>query len=328
MKMDARALGAGRLVVCGLAAIALSSIVRAADATPVEAKDVKPVEKAAAPVEVKADISHEAQASLGGFFAAGNTSSLAGKADGFYQLRAFAHSVRVEAGGGLAGTAVDTDGKPATGFELPLDKNINTLANGKLRYDYFFTDDDTAYVSMFGLHDSAANLSARLRAEVGYRRFIFNKPKHTLSIELGAVYTAERAPYDGDTNADGRINLSDDVRFEKNFGSAGARLMVAYVNAISDSLALSQTVAVIPNLWPELEAPYEQARIDPAANNKLGIGEATTCSATTALTMNPAKNLSIAFLLGVGYDFAAVARRDAYTNYDINTSIAIGYKFF
>ena len=328
MKSSSRVIRFGTVAIVGCAVAALATPARAADAIPVEGKDAKPAEKAAAPVEVKADVTHEAQASLGGFFAAGNTSSLAAKADGYYQLRAFQHGVRVEAGGGLSGVAVDSDGSPATGFELPLDKNINTLLNGKLRYDYFFTEDDTGYSALFGLHDSAAKLAARLRAEVGYRRFIFNKPKHALSVEVGAVYTVERAPYDGDTNGDGKIDLSDDVRFEKTGGSAGARLMVAYVNAISDNLALSQSIEVIPNLWPELEAPYEQARIDSAANNKLGIGEATTCAATTALSMTPAKNLAVSFLLGVGYDFGAVARRNAYTNYDVNTSVALSYKLF
>ncbi|MBN2362476.1 MAG: DUF481 domain-containing protein [Deltaproteobacteria bacterium] len=311
-----------------LTLLAVSRAAAAAETVPVEVKVAKPTEKAAAQVEVKADVTHEAQASLGGFFAAGNTSSLAGKADGFYQLRAFRHGLRVEAGGGLAGIAVDTDGNPATGYEIPLDKNINTLLNGKLRYDFFFTEEDTGYASVFGLHDSAAKLATRIRAEAGYRRFIFHQDKHALSIELGAVYTIERAPYDGDTNADGKIDLGDDVRFEKSGGSAGTRLMLAYVNALSENLALSQSFEVIPNLWPELEAPYERARVDTGADDKLGIAEATTCAATTALTLNPAKNLALSFLLGVGYDFGAVARRNAYTNYDVNTSIAVSYKFF
>jgi len=301
--------------------------------TPAQAQDeppkFKPKEQAADPTApAPAEITHEAQASLAGFFAAGNVSSLAGKAEGYYQLRAWDHGARVEAGGGLSGVAVNTDEDPATGFELPLDKNINTLLTGKVRYDYFITNEDTAYTSLFALHDSAANLFARSRAEVGYRRFLFNQNKHALAAELGAVYTIENAPFDGDTNGDGQTNLEDDLRFEDNGGSVGARVMVAYSNGLSDHLAFNQMFEVVSNLWPEIEAPYEQARIDADADNMVGIGEATTFASKTALTVNPADNLSFSFMVGVAYDNAAIARRNTYTNYDVTTSLTLSYKFF
>lgn len=298
-------------------------------ALPTASGEAKPIEKAAAPpAEKPEEITHEAQANLAAFFAAGNVSSLTGKLGGYYQLRAFMHGVRVEGGGGITGQATDPDGDPSNNFQVPLDKNINTLLSGKLRYDFFFTNENSAYTSIYGLHDSAANLASRFRAELGYRRFIFNEKKHALSAELGAVYTVDQAPFDGDTNGDGESNLDDEVRFEENGGSVGARLLLSYTNALSDNLAFTQTLELIPNIWPELEAPYEQARVDAGGDNLVGIGEATTFVSTTAVTLAFSQNLAIGVNLGFVYDNAAISRRNAYTNYDVMTSAVLAYKFF
>ncbi len=289
----------------------------------------KPTEKAGAqPVKEPEKVTHEAQASLAGLFATGNINSLAGKATAHYQLRAWQHGLRVEGLGGLTGLAENSDGVNSNGFETPLDQNIDSAAAGKLRYDYFFSELDSGYTSVFGGHDSAANLGFRFRGEAGYRRYFFNQKKHALSAELGAVYVIDQAPFDGDTNSDGEVNLSDKLRFEENNGSIGARLMLGYVNALSEDLAFTQQLEVITNLWPELEAPYEQARVDAGADNKIGIGEATTLASKTSLGFALSKDLALSVNLDVLYDFAAIARRDAMTNHDISTSLALTYKLF
>lgn len=297
-----------------------------------EAEFVKPAETAAKAPEPKPEekeaIRHEAQASMAGLFAAGNTSSLAARAGGHYQLRLYNHGLRLELGAGLVGQAQDTDEDPASGFEVPLQNNSHTQANGRLRYDFFISQNNTAYLSGFALHDSAANLELRLRAELGYRRYIFNEKNHALSAELGGVYTIDRAPFDGDTNKDGVTDMTDENRFEENGGSVGARIMVAYSNALTDTLTLTQTLELVSNLWPELEAPYEQARIDEDADNMIGIGEATTFGSNTALAVALRKNLALALNLTLLYDNAAVSRRNAYTNYDFTTSISLTYKLF
>lgn len=294
-----------------------------------EGERVSPSEKAAAPVSAPiSHIKHEAQASLAGFFAAGNTSSIAGKTEGFYQLMAWKHGLRVELGGGVSGLAKDTDGDPATGFEEPLDQKLNTTAAARIRYDYFLSPLDSAYASLGSGHDSSANLWLRLRAETGYQRVLLSREKHTLSAELGAVYSVDRAPFDGDTNMDGVVNLDDEVRFENNNGSIGARLRLTYLNAISDKVAFTQAIEVLPNLWPALEAPYERLRVDSGADNMLGLGEASTFLSKTALSVTPIDRLSIAFLLDMKYDNAAIVRRNAFTNYDITSSVSLAYKLF
>jgi hypothetical protein len=312
----------------GFYPVSISVALLCANVARAQAEPVKPLDKPAEPAPVVEEIKHEAQLNMTGFFSAGNVPSVSGKAAGYYQLRAFNHGVRVEAGAGATGLAQDVDKNPGNGFETPLERNVSTIATGKLRYDFFFLEDNTAYASFFGFHDSAANLGFRLRAEVGYRRYLFNKPKHTLSAELGAVYTADYAPMDGDSNNDGVVNTSDRMRFDDGGGSAGARLMVQYVNAVTDTLAFSQTAEVIPNFWPSLEAPYEVDRISQGADNKLGPLEATTFISTTTLTMNLQKDLAVALNLIVSYDNAAIARRNAYTNYDVTTGATLIYKLF
>lgn len=294
-----------------------------------EGNTVAPKEAAVAPVvEAKKNITHEAQASLAGFFAAGNTSSLAGKAAVYYQLRAYQHGLRFELGGGLSGLAKDTDGDPANGFEQDLMAHLNTLIDSRLRYDYFLSAADSAYTSLAGAHDSSANLWGRFRVEAGYQRILFKRDKHSFSAELGAVYSVERGPYDGDSNGDGVVDLADKTRFEANGGSVGARIRLNYLNAISDQVALTQSLEFVPNIWPALEAPYEQSRVDAGADNLLGAGQASTFLSKTALTITPVERLSIGFLFDVLYDNAAISRRNAMTNYDVTSSVSLAYKLF
>ncbi|MFH1809217.1 MAG: DUF481 domain-containing protein [Pseudomonadota bacterium] len=298
-----------------------------ATAAPADAK-AKPTEKAQDPAQPADQLSHESQVSLAAFFTAGNVSSLAGKLGGYYQLRYSVHGLRVEGGGGVTGIAQDTNGDLTDGFEVPLDKNFNTLGSGKLRYDFFITESDSAYTSALAVHDSAANLELRMRAELGYRRLFLHEKKHALTAELGAVYTIDRAPFDGDTNGDGKTTLADTSRFEDTNGVGGARVLVSYTNALSDNLAFIQTLEVVTNIWPDVEAPFEQSRVDAAGDNKLGPFEATTFASSSAVNLSMSQNLAVGFNLTFLWDNAAIARRNAYQNYDVATNLVLAYKFF
>jgi len=296
-------------------------------AVPQEAASKEKTPEKAASEEAAPDIVHTAQASLAGFFAAGNTSSLAGKTEAYYQLRAFQHGLRLELGGGISGLAKDTDGDPANGFEEPLDHKLNTLLAARLRYDYFFTKANSAFASLVGAHDSSANLQARFRLEAGYHRVVFTHGKHALDAEWGAVYSVERGPFDGDSNADGVVDLADETRFEANGGSVGGRIRVTYLNAISDQVALTQSLEFVRNNWPAIEAPYERSRVDAEADNLLTSGQAFTFLSKTALTVTPVKRLSIGFLFDVLYDNGAIARRNAMSNYDVPRFFLIKFTF-
>jgi Protein of unknown function, DUF481 len=311
--------------------------------TPAEAASVdkaKPQETAAAPAPAPAsDFAQEAQGTVGGLFMTGNVESLAARAGGYYQMKYLMHGLRFDGALGITSLSQDTDLDPANGFDVRLgdeENRMNTLANGRLRYDFFLTDLDSIYAATMGFHDSAANLQVRLRADAGYRRYFFHSPKHSFSGEIGAVYTIDRAPFKGDTNEDGLVDLSDEVSFEANNGTVGARLMLGYANALMDNLAFTTTLEVIPNIFPEVDAPYEagdaalgiKARVDEDGDNKLGIGEATIAISNSTLTYSLLSNLTIGANLMLGWDNGAVARRNAYTNHDVALTFQLGYRFF
>ncbi len=328
--------------------------------TPTDATGVikeKPQEAAAAlpAAPPPSELTQEAQGSVGALFNGGNVQGAAAKVGGFYQLRLLQHGLRFDLGLGMAALAVDEDLDPKNGFTKLLQDgttedanaldNVNTNGFAKLRYDFFVGDVDKAVGSVYAaglvFHDSAVNLLARLRADVGYRHYLFNVPKHTLSAEVGGVYTVDNAIFnvdDADTNADGRISVwGDETRFEDSGGVVGARVAIAYSNAVLDNVTFTQGIEVIPNLsfgtgipvFGNVSAPFESARSDNGeGDNELGLGEATIANSTSQLTVNLMSNLSLAVNLTIGYDNGAISRRNAYTNYDVATSFQLAWKFF
>jgi hypothetical protein len=148
---------------------------------------------------------------------------------------------------------------------------------------------------------------------------------------VGLVLTADNAPFDGDTNHDGQISVADDTRFEDSGGTLGARVMLGYTNALMDNLSYTSTLEVVPNLFPDVEAPFESARTgagDQTLDNKLGLGEATVAVWNHTLTANVSQQLGIGFALTLAYDNGAIARRNAYTNHDLAASLQLTYKLF
>jgi hypothetical protein len=336
-------------------ALSLTGALTASAQTPTAATDVKkekPQEAAAAiPAEVKPDLVQEAQGTVGSIFNAGNVQGATGRVGGFYGFRYLNHGLRFDVGAGLAALAADGDGDPSNGFtkvdsegnvlgEADLTDNFNTSGFARARYDYFLGDIGSIYAAGLFFHDSAVNLMLRSRADVGYRHYFFNVPKHSFSGEIGAVYTIDNAIFatDGaDTNNDGRVFVwGDATEFEKSGGVVGARLAVAYSNALMDNVTFTQNVELIPNIsfgpdipvFGDVDAPFESARNGGDGDNRLGLGEATIVNAVSALTVNVSSNLAIGMNLNLVYDNGAIARRNAYTNHDIALSANLGYKFF
>jgi len=296
--------------------------------TPALAQPVlKMTEAAAAPEEKPSPLVQEAQVNFSGLLNYGNINLLSGKVSGFYQIKLLRHSLRVEGAAGAAGQATDTDANPANGFETSLQENLNTLGNARIRYDFYITPADTVYTSYLLAHDTATNLTMRNRVEGGYRRFLFQQPKHSLSMEMGLAYSLDYAPLDGDTNHDGKVSVFDDrSRFEVTGGTVAGRLMVAYSVTVLDILSLNQTVELFPNLFPYVEAPFESTRGNPSADNKLGLLEATVLTSNTAINVSLTKNISAGMVLTFVYDNGAIARRNAVSNADMALAGSLGLK--
>lgn len=319
------------LPALSLVSIALSL----ASQTPSDATKVdraKPQEAAAAPAPAPVTgMQQTAQATLGMLLNDGNVSSIAGRAGGTYQLKFDVHGITAEAGAGIASIANDPDLDPANGYGVPLGdpaNKLNTTFTARLRYDFFLSPDDSIYASGFVFHDSAANLIARLRADLGYRHFFFQVPKHSFAGEVGVVYTIDNTPLGEDSNGDGVVDINDATGFESSGGTYGARLAVAYTNALLDNVQYSTTAEVVPNLFPDVEAPFEQARLGADNDGKLTLGEATIFTWTNTLTFNVSEQLNVGLALNFVYDNGAIARRNAYTNHDAALSFQLGYKLF
>jgi hypothetical protein len=312
------------------AAVMVGAVVWSVVGSSVEAHaQVAAAEKAADAGDLDAGFAQEAQATMSGLFSSGNVSQLSGKAAGMYQLRYLRHQLRLEGGASVAGTAVDTDANPATGFETPLHKNLNQVLNARLRYDFFVTRNDTLYTALSPSHDSAQNLTARFRVEGGYKRYLFRTDTQTLGVETGLVYTLDYAPFDGDSNGDTLVKVTEDrSRFENTGGNVGGRLLLAYGLKLTDLVTVNQTVELIPNLFPEVEAPFETARVNASGDNKLGFLEATILTSNTNVTASLYKNLAVGMVLTFVYDAGAVARRNAYSNADLQVAGTLTYKFF
>lgn len=316
--------------------LALSVALVLANQTPTDATKVdraKPQEAAAAPVAAPTPgTTQTAQATLGLLLNDGNVSSVAGRAGGNYQLRFDVHGIGLEVGAGIASIAQDPDLDPANGYGVPLGdpaNKLNTTFAARLRYDFFLGPDDSLYASGFVFHDSAANLLARLRADLGYRHFLFQVPKHSFAAEVGVVYTIDNTPLGVDSNEDGVIDINDESGFETSGGTYGARLAVAYTNALSDNVQYATTAEVVPNLFPDVEAPFEVARSgDGAGDGVLKLGEATIFTWVNTLTFHVNEQLHVGLAFNLAYDNGAIARRNAYTNHDASLSFQLGYKLF
>lgn len=316
-------------------AFSLALTLTLASQTPTDATKVdraKPQEAAAAPVAAPVTgTTQTAQATLGLLLNDGNVSSVAGRAGGNYQLRFDVHGIGLEAGAGIATIAQDPDLDPGNGYGVPLGdpaNKLNTTFSLRLRYDFFLSPDDSLYASGFVFHDSAANLLVRLRADLGYRHFLFQVPKHSFAAEVGVVYTIDNTPIGVDTNEDGVIDINDDSAFETSGGTYGGRLAVAYTNALSDNVQYSTTAEVVPNLFPDVAAPFEVARSGGEGDGVLKLGEATIFTWTNTLTFNINEQLNVGLNFNFVYDNGAIVRRNAYTNHDASLSFQLGYKLF
>jgi hypothetical protein len=141
------------------------------------------------------------------------------------------------------------------------------------------------------------------------------------------VYSLDYAPLDGDSDGDGRVTVyKDRSRFERTGGTVAGRLMMAYSVTVLDILTLNQAVEVLPNLFPDVEAPYEKTRFNANADNKLGVLEATVITSNTTVNVSLTKNLTAGMVLTFIYDNGAIARRNAYSNADMALAASLGIK--
>lgn len=123
--------------------------------------------------------------SLGGTVNTGNTRSVALAAGTNLAIRRGPHLISMGAQWTYGRASVRTAG--AFG---PWQQNADNL-NGRLRYDYFITDNDAVYAVAAARRDHFAGLDSRIQLQAGYARNIFAEDKHRFWGEVGYDVTLD-----------------------------------------------------------------------------------------------------------------------------------------
>ncbi len=159
-------------------------------ALPARADDVKYEYKdVTAPQQpVTGHTSWKANMTLGLVYVAGNAQSLGLSGTGLLSARRYNNEWTATGGG-----AYVTQGVSKYGTGGPITDEQNSAANwfAKGRYDRYFLEKNTVFVSFMGSGDRPAGFIYRLEPQVGYARLFFKSPHQLFRGEIGYDYTFE-----------------------------------------------------------------------------------------------------------------------------------------
>lgn len=147
-------------------------------------------------------ISWKANMTFGLIYVAGNAQSLGLSGTGLLSARRYNNEFTLSGGGAyvVSGVSKYGMGGPLTDQQVSA---ANWLIKG--RYDRYFFDKNTVYVSFQSQGDRPAGYIYRLEPQVGYARLFFKSPHQLLRGEIGYDYTYEHRvlqPVGVDRNVD------------------------------------------------------------------------------------------------------------------------------
>jgi len=133
-------------------------------------------------------ISWKANMTFGLVYVAGNAQSLGLSGTGLVSARRYHNEFTLSGGGAYVVTGVSKYGMGG-----PITDTTVSAANWgvKGRYDRYFLEKNTAYVSFQSSGDRPAGFIYRLEPQVGYARLFFKSPHQLLRGEIGYDYTYE-----------------------------------------------------------------------------------------------------------------------------------------
>lgn len=152
---------------------------------------------------------------------------------------------------------------------------------GKLRYDRFFTTNNSGYVTAYVGLDQPAGKDFIAGAQAGYARQIVHTPRHLLSGEVGYDYVY----FDFITPVGSSTMLHS------------ARLFLGYTLTLNDTTAIAASVEAMINGNP----------VD-VANVHYGFAEASRVVGKASLTTRLWKNLAFRFSFTARFDNAPAAQ--------------------
>ena len=228
-------------------AAAVAVLVICATATGVSAQEVQQHSETVAepPDEAETLI----QISAGAVLNTGNTRSINGNAGTRFSLKRSSHAFLAEANAVLGAASV----RDSMGGFADYAENARNIT-GRIRYDFFMTDDDAVFIAVAPRHDPFAGLDLRLQNQLGYlRNFYAPVDEHRLWGELGYDLT-----YD---------NFEDETLDDEIIHSA--RLFFGYDNHLSDTLTF---LTGVETLFDVEDAENVRIHSDTELRSKLGEG--------------------------------------------------------
>jgi len=177
----------------------------------------------------------------------GNSQSMALNGGALFDLREGSHGFRAEFTS-VVGYAVGGDAESNRLFDQSNQNALNVI--GRLRYDWFATDDDALFVAMWARHDPFAGLSFRYQGQAGYVRNFYRVEKHRFWGEVGYDVTVDWFDFDR-LNDDDRPDNADDLVDQSPFDQHSARLFIGYTNRLNEALTFSTGFEVLTELSPE-----------------------------------------------------------------------------
>ncbi len=238
--------------------------------TPAATFDYGKVEELKQPVVWKASV----QAGL--ILNTGNSNNLSFSAAANASRNDGKNKVTLDLGGAYARSTVfkvsdfNGDGMVEQGELSKFEQTTTALWNGKLRYDRFFTPNNSGYVDAFASGNEPAGMRVQTGGQAGYSRQVYKSDLHLLRAEIGIDYSYIHYVAPGTNN----LNV------------ASLRAFVGYVLSFSKTTAFNVDIEALFNLNP-LTAPTG-GNVSPFTYSRV--------NAKTALVTTLYKN--IAFRLG------------------------------
>lgn len=243
------------------------------------------------PEEVK-EVEWKAQAKMGLVLTTGNSQNTTFTAGTSLSRKEKENKFSFDAGLAYAKSSIfvlnDLNMNGTIDNRMELQRLDSTTANqwfAKARYDRFFTEHNSAYVSANFAGDEVAGKDLDAGGQIGYSRQLYKDDKHESIAELGYDFMYEK------------LSASPDAVIVHS-----ARIFLGHTSKLTASTAVFANFEVLFNLNTEDKA-FRQVAMDMKA---LGVDafDDTRINAKAGLTTTLWKNISFAFSYALKYDHA------------------------
>jgi hypothetical protein len=248
--------------------------------------------------EVVQETVWKASAQGGLVLSGGNSSATAGSAGLSITRNAGRNKLAADVSGAYARTEVDVSADAdADGFigpgELTTERRTSSrLLSGKLRYDFFFTERNSAFAAGLLASDRPSGKELTGGGQVGYSRLLWKSEGTTLAAELGYDFGFEKY-----------VDVADKLAIHS------ARFFFGGETKLGEATGFALGVEVLENLNAETTAT---GTVDPFGDLRI--------NGKSAITTKILENMSLRFGVTLRYDRAPAPRPK------LNLPFAMGFQ--